>query len=101
MAGVWDCDNFKCPGPDGICFGFIKDFWDILKVDVLRFFVEFYRNGKLVKGINSTFISLIPKVDNPQRLNDFHPISLVGSMYKILAKLLANRLCMVIGSVIS
>jgi len=67
----------------------------------MRFLVEFHRNGKLAKGINSTFIALIPKVDNPQRLNDFRPISLVGSMYKILAKVLANRLRSVIGSVIS
>ncbi|PNX67320.1 cysteine-rich receptor-like protein kinase, partial [Trifolium pratense] len=43
----------------------------------------------------------IPKVDSPQRLNDFRPISLVGSLYKILAKVLANRLRLVIGSVIS
>jgi len=89
------------PGPDGITFGFIKDFWDILKVDVMRFLVEFHRNGRLSKGINSTFIFLIPKVDNPRRLNDFRPISLVGSMYKILAKVLANRLQSVIGLVIS
>lgn len=37
-AAVWDCDNFKCPGPDEITFGFIKDFWDILKEDMMRFF---------------------------------------------------------------
>jgi len=61
----------------------------------------FHRNGKLAKGINTIFIVLIPKVDNPQRLNEFRPISLVGSMYKILAKLLANRLRVVLGSVIS
>jgi hypothetical protein len=51
--------------------------------------------------LNATFIALIPKVDSPQRLNDFRPISLVGSLYKILAKVLANRLRLVIGSVIS
>jgi hypothetical protein len=67
----------------------------------MRFISEFHRNSKLTKGLNSTFIALIPKVDNPQRLNDFRPISLVGSLYKILAKVLANRLRMVIGSVIS
>jgi len=51
----------------------------------MRLVTEFHRNGKLKKGINSTFIALIPKVDSPQSLNDFHPISLVGSLYKILA----------------
>ncbi|GAU34874.1 hypothetical protein TSUD_19540 [Trifolium subterraneum] len=100
-ATVWDCDSFKSPGPDGINFGFFKDFWDELRGDVMRFISEFHRNGKLTKGINATFIALIPKVDSPQRLNDFRPISLVGSLYKILAKVLANRLRGVIGSVIS
>jgi len=61
-VAVWEIDNYKCPGPDGIPFGFIKFFWDILKDDVLRFLVEFHRNGKFTKGINSTFIALIPKV---------------------------------------
>jgi len=100
-AAVWESENYKCPSPDGISFGFIKDFWDMLKEDVMRFLTEFHRNGRLAKGINNTFIALIPKVDSPQRLNDFRPISLVGSMYKILAKVLACRLRSVIGSVVS
>ncbi|KAK2413749.1 hypothetical protein QL285_036426 [Trifolium repens] len=100
-AVIWDCDSFKSPKSDGINFGFFKDFWLELKGDVMMFISEFHRNGKLTKGLNSTFIALIPKVDSPQRLNDFRPISLVGSLYKILDKLLANRLGMVINSVIS
>jgi len=67
----------------------------------MRFIVEFHRNEKLSRGMNSPFIALIPKIDNPQKLNDFRPISLVGSLYKILAKVLANILRSVIGSVVS
>ncbi|KAK2407627.1 hypothetical protein QL285_043230 [Trifolium repens] len=67
----------------------------------MRFISEFHRNGRLTKGLNATFIALIPKVDSPQQLNDFRPISLVSSLYKILAKVLANRVCFVMGSVIS
>jgi hypothetical protein len=67
----------------------------------MRFVIEFHRNGRLTKGVNATFIALIPKIDSPQRLNDFRPISLVGCMYKVLAKILANRLRAVIGSVVS
>ena len=37
-AAVWDCDSFKCPGPDGINLGFFKDFWEVLKIDLLNFF---------------------------------------------------------------
>jgi len=67
----------------------------------MRFVLEFHRNGKLSRGINSTFIALIPKVESPQKLTDFRPISLVGCLYKILAKVLANRLRAVVGQVIS
>lgn len=52
---VWDCDSFKSPGPDGVSFGFLKEFWSLLKDDLLRFMTEFHRNGKLTKGLNSTF----------------------------------------------
>jgi len=64
-AAVWDCESFKSPGPDGVHFGFIKDFWDQLKGDVMRFISDFHRNGRLTRGINTTFIALIPKVDSP------------------------------------
>jgi len=72
-AAVWDCDGFKSPGPDGVNLGFSKEFWEDIKGDVMRFISDFHRNGKLTRGINSTFIALIPKVDSPQRLNDFRP----------------------------
>ena len=100
-VAVWDCDSFKSPGPDGVNIGFIKDFWEDIKGDVMRFISEFHRNGKLSRGINSTFIALIPKVDSPQRLNDFCPIALVGCLYKILSKVLASRLRLIIGRVVS
>jgi hypothetical protein len=100
-AAVWDCDSYKTPGPDGVNFGFIKEFWSEMSGDIMRFVGDFHRNGKLTKGINSTFIALIPKVESPQKLNDFRPISLVGSLYKILAKILANRLKGVVGKLVS
>jgi len=97
---VWDCDSFKSPRLDGINFGFIEQFWVELKDYFFRFLNEFHRNGKLIKGVNSTFIALIRKVESPQRLNDFRPISMVGCMYKVLAKVLANKLQAIIGSLV-
>jgi len=78
-----------------------KKNWDLVKDDFMQFVMDFHRNGKLTKGVNSTFIALIPKVNSPQCLNDYRPISLVGCLYKVLAKVLANRLRNVIGSVVS
>jgi hypothetical protein len=56
--------------------------------------------GKLVNGLTILFLILIPKVVNPQRFSDFRHISLVGCMYKVLAKMLANRLKLVINKII-
>jgi len=97
----WVCDSFKSSGPDGVNMGFVKDFWPELCDDIMHFLSDFHMNGKLSKGINNTFISLIPKIECLQRLNDFRPISMVGSLYKILSKVLSNRLRRVMPSVIS
>lgn len=65
------------------------------------FLYKFHRNGRLAKGVNSTFIVLIPKVENMQGLANFCPISFVGCLYNVLVKVLAKRLCKVTCSVIS
>ncbi|CAL5444250.1 unnamed protein product [Camellia sinensis] len=62
---------------------------------------EFHKNSKMVKGINSFFISLVPKKENPVGLADYRPISLVSSLYKIFTKVLSSRLKVVIPQIIS
>ena len=92
QRAVWDCGSEKSPGPDGLNFKFIKQFWHILHPDFLRFLDEFYVNEIFPRRSNASFIALIPKVSDPLRLSDYRPISLIGCMYKIVAKILANRL---------
>jgi len=99
--GVWDCDNFKSSKPDAINFEFIKDFLGYFKADFMRFIIELHWNGKSSKVINSIFIALIPKVESPQCLSDSGQFFLVESLYKVMAKMLSNRLRNIIGSVIS
>ncbi|GKU89877.1 hypothetical protein SLEP1_g3954 [Rubroshorea leprosula] len=99
-AAVWDCGSDKAPGPDGFNFTFFKKMWSEIKDDIVEFVQEFHKNGKLVKGLNVSFLTLIPKVKNPQRIEEFRPISLIGSLYKIVAKLLTNRLYSVIADII-
>ena len=67
----------------------------------MSFFREFYEHGKFVKSLNTTFLVLIPKKAGTEDLRDFRPISLLGSLYKWLAKVLANRLKKVVGKVVS
>lgn len=62
---------------------------------------DFHTLGKLVRGLNSSFITLIPKISSPQRIVDFRPISLIGNAYKIVVKVLAERLSKVIDSIIA
>ena len=89
---VWSCGGDKCPGPDGFNFNFIKEFWGVMKPEFRRFVDEFHAHGSFPRGSNASFLALIPKVNHPQSLNDYRPISLIGCMYKVIAKLLANRL---------
>jgi hypothetical protein len=73
----------------------------VVKGDFMAVFEEFHARGKFVKSINSTFISLIPKTQGAKEIKDFHPISLVGGVYKIISKVLANRMRRVINKIIS
>jgi hypothetical protein len=102
---VWEMikgmDRDKAPGPDGFSMAFFQDCWDVIKGDFMAVFADFYDRGEFVKSINSTFITLIPKVHGAKEIKDFRPISLVGGMYKIIAKVLANRLRRVMDKVIS
>ena len=72
-----------------------------MEKDVLAIFEEFFHHCKFEKSLNATFIALIPKKNNASNISDFRPISLVGSVYKILTKVLANRLKVVLDQLIS
>ncbi|KAK3222321.1 hypothetical protein Dsin_009346 [Dipteronia sinensis] len=100
LEGLSSCDGNKAPGLDGFNLKFIKDNWDVIEGDFMKFMEEFYWDGSIVKELNKMFISLIPKCPKSKSLKDYIPISLVGSLYKILAKVLANMMRKVIGSVI-
>ncbi|XP_042939495.1 uncharacterized protein LOC122274525 [Carya illinoinensis] len=91
----------KSPRPDGYGACFFQSYWDIVGKDVCEAALKFLNGGGMDKGLNHTFIALIPKVKKPESVNDFRPISLCNVMYKIIAKTLANRLKKVLGDVIS
>lgn len=89
---IGDCDGSKSPWPDGFTLDFFKAGWEIVKEDVMRFMHEFHMNGKLTRGCNASFITLIPKNEGSCNSNNYMPISMIGSIYKILAKVLARRM---------
>ncbi|KAL9685869.1 hypothetical protein QQ045_023323 [Rhodiola kirilowii] len=95
------CEGSKAPGPDGFNVNFFKRHWEVVKEEIQGFINEFWLNGRLCKGLNQTYIVLIPKTKNPISLEEYRPISLVNSTYKFLAKCLAKRLSRVLSQVIS
>jgi hypothetical protein len=67
----------------------------------MRAFHYFYEHELFKKSFNTRFIALIPKKIGQLEVKDFRPISLVGSIYKILAKFLTIRMKQVLGELIS
>ncbi|GKA91079.1 hypothetical protein Tco_0812949 [Tanacetum coccineum] len=98
---VWDCGTNKYPGPDGFSFEIFRRYWDIINQDVVDVVHLFFSTSSFPPGCNSSFIALIPKTQEAKTVKDFRPISLIGSMYKIIAKILANQLSLVISDLVS
>ena len=95
------CNGDKAPRPDGFYMAFRKFCWDVVKEAVMGVFMDFHQHGKFVKRLNASLLVLIPKKGGAEELKDFRPISLVGSLYKLWAKVLAKRLKKVVGKVVS
>eukprot|EP00253_Pinus_taeda_P017553 PITA_17553 len=89
---IWSMEVNKAPGPDGFTIHFYQSCWEVLKTDLLKMIRGFMRKAKIGGGINSTYLALIHKETNPDTFARFRPISLCNASYKIIAKLLANRL---------
>ena len=101
LGAVSELNGDKAPGPDGFPLAFWSFSWEFVKEEVMGFFKEFYQNDQFVKSLNATFLVLVPKCRTVEDLKDLRPISLVGSLYKILSKVLANRIKRVMSLIIS
>ncbi len=93
----------KAPGPDGNEMNalFYQKFWHIIGTDVTNVILDFLQFGQMLKSINYTHIALIPKVPAPDSMTQFRPIGLCNVLYKIISKVLANRLKPILNHVIS
>ena len=98
---LMEMNGDKAPGPDGFTITFWQNAWDFTQEEILDMFKEFHEHNSFVKSLNNTFMVLIPKKSGAEDLGDFRPISLLRRLYKLLAKVLANRLKKVVGKVVS
>ena len=89
------------PGPDGMTALFYQKFCDIVKDDLTHMVNQFLFEGSIVSGLNDTNICRIPKTNNPNEMSQFRPISLCNVSYKIISKVLCQRLKKVLPDRIS
>lgn len=91
----------KTSGPDGYSSEFFISCWQIIGPEVIEAVQEFFKSGTMLRQWNATTLILIPKTTNASSTSDFCPISCLNTVYKVVSKLLSNRLKAVLPSVIS
>lgn len=91
----------KASGLDGFSMAFFSTCWEVIKEDIMEVFQFFHANSCFEKSLNASFLVSIPKKNGASDMEDFRPISLIGRVYELIAKVLSLRLRRVMGKVIS
>lgn len=98
---VFSMNPLSSPGPDGFPGAFYHNCWDIVGADVVAFVQYFFQHNWLFPNANSNFIVLLPKVDGASSISQFRPIALANFLFKIIPKILADRLGPIASRIIS
>nr|GEY28955.1 RNA-directed DNA polymerase, eukaryota [Tanacetum cinerariifolium] len=99
LLGIVEITNLQAL--TGLIMNFSKNIGTWLDLIFVKRLSIFFTSGGFSKGCNSSFVTLIPKIIDAKFVNDFRPISLIGCVYKVVTKVLANRLVSVIGDLVS
>lgn len=89
---VFQLRPHKAPSPDGTPASFYQEYWNTVKFDIFNTIHAFFHSGSLLKALNHTYITLIPKINFPNEVHHFRPINLCNVVYKIISKIMVNRL---------
>lgn len=92
---------YKSPGPDGFQGIFFKQYWHIVGDDISHLVAQVFATGNFDPTLSETLIALIPKVDHPGSFKEFRPISLCNTVYKLITKVLVNRMRPMLDSIVS
>ncbi|KAK8915996.1 hypothetical protein KSP39_PZI022362 [Platanthera zijinensis] len=91
----------KAPGCDGVTHSFFTHFWNLTMFDLCAAVKSFFANGSMEAKWKETLVVLIPKCSSPCFPEHYRPISLCSTMYKVVAKIIANRMKPVLQKLIS
>ena len=97
---VFSINEHSAPGPDGFGGYFYKSSWDIIGQNMIEAVMEFFTTGKIFRNLNSNFMVLIPKQESTASLDKFRPIVMGNFIFKIITKIIADRLNTIIGRII-
>ena len=100
-ATVFSMDSSSAPGPDGFGGVFYQSCWNIVGDNVISAVQEFFRTGSILKNLNSNFLILIPKSESANSPDKFRPIVLGNFIFEVITKILADRLNVIAGRIIS
>ncbi|KAK4384411.1 hypothetical protein Sango_3063500 [Sesamum angolense] len=100
-TALFDIEDDKAPGPDGFSSGFYKAAWPIVGEEISKAIMDFFTTGRLLKQVNATVLTLIPKVRTPHSVADFRPISCCNVIYKVISKILVCRFREILDLLIS
>lgn len=89
---IWVLNLDKSPGPDGFSILFYRVLWDTIKGEFVNLFEEIYQFKVKLERLNYSQAILIPKEGSPQTVDQYRPIALLNGSFKIVSKVLANRL---------
>ncbi|KAK2658157.1 hypothetical protein Ddye_004690 [Dipteronia dyeriana] len=94
-------DPLRAPSPDGFSGRFYSHCWEIVGHDVVLAMQEFFHSGRVFPGLNSNFLVLIPKTPIALLVKQFRPIALGNFMFKVITKIIADRLAKICSRIIS
>ena len=101
QKALFSIGDLKASGPDGLHAIFFKRFWNMLGDDLVQEVLGVVNSATIPSGWNDNIIVMIPKVENPDKVAQFRPISLCNVVYKAISKMLSNRMKGILLEIIS